>query len=151
MRNDRYRNVALIVRHRLRAAAWWRLMMIRYPGGVVPSYIAARMLAVSPQYVWRMGRAGRLTRIEPPPAIGGPPLYSVDEILQLGTPLERGRPREWQWERDGQLTCKRSHERAADWGSEFVKRTIRSGETGTDADVEKNFADAKPLWQQHLP
>ena len=146
----RFKQIAFDLRHRLRAAGWWREMMIRYPGGLVNSTLAARMLGVSPNYVYRMGKCGRLTRIDPPPAIGGHPLFSVDELLQLGTALERGRPREWQ-------ACEpcaiRSDEAVKQWGPGFVRPTVPCGILGNDKNISAPDASRKsltPLWLENV-
>lgn len=80
---------------------WWRAVMMRWPGGLLPIGAAAKVLGVSSERVRVLVAEGRLPCEVMP---GGGRLdrfVPVDALLGAPTMLETGRNRVWNWGKMG--------------------------------------------------
>lgn len=87
------RSKAETLRHRLLCLSWWRGIMVRYPGGIVPVCTAARILGVSRQRVRQLIDVHRLPLIDDMP--GGNPadvFIPIDALLGAPMAIDTGRP-----------------------------------------------------------
>lgn len=81
------------MRQRLLALSWWRAVLHRYPGGVVPLATAGRILGISPRRMAQYVAAGRVLLVEGMP--GGSPadrFVPIDFLFAMPTRLDVGRP-----------------------------------------------------------
>lgn len=144
---DRFTKIAHDLRHRIRSAGWWRHQMLAHPGGLASQVLASRMLNVSPNYVYRLGKVGSLTVVRTPPAINCGPLYVVDELWCLGTALERGKPKDWSYDEQSWLSGEIARN---EWGPPFDRPTVHGGHTEKIMESEKISRTLNPLWMHGL-
>ncbi|MFN0132758.1 MAG: hypothetical protein ACKVW3_09555 [Phycisphaerales bacterium] len=80
--------------HRLRAFSAWRVHMARYPGGLLPASMAARVLGVKRQRIYQLIAEQRLPTVELYPG-SNLRLIPFDALMSAPTLMERGRPRDF--------------------------------------------------------
>lgn len=99
----RVRDIAYVLRHRLRSVSLWRAIMAEHAGGLVSPAMAADILGVSREHIRRLVREGKLPAVEMPPEFGSRRLIPVDALIACGTRLEQGRPIEYPRNRRGRV------------------------------------------------
>jgi hypothetical protein len=91
---ERAPRVAIVLDHRLRCLAWWRAVLQRWPGGVVPPAQACRIMGFKRPRLDRLIADGRIPKVDPMPGDLAQNFWiPVDALFSCSSPLDAGRPR----------------------------------------------------------